>query len=399
MLVRRFFATRYIMLAAATLVLMLNFWAWSLLSPLANSYAGRLQLTPFAISLLLAIPVVIGSLGRVPLGLLADRYGGHRVLVATCLIASLPVAALAYTNGYVPLLFVALCLGIAGASFAAGVPFVSAWFPKREQGLALGIYAIGNAGTAASGFLTPRLIQTFGQTTLFLVLAVWLIVAGALLIAQGKDAPGWRPISSPVRARLAAALRWRPAWQLAGLYAVTFGAFVSFGLYLPLLLHTSYGLATADAAARAGGFVLFATAARPLGGWLSDRIGGRVVIRGVFLIVALLALFLASAPALMPAGTIAYLLLASILGMGSGAVFAIIGRRCDSGLVGTVTGLVGAAGGIGGFFPPLILGLSFQLFHSYTVALLLLSALCVAVFVGIGVSSVLPRLRPQETHA
>jgi NNP family nitrate/nitrite transporter-like MFS transporter len=278
------------------------------------------------------------------------------------------------------LLAVAFALGIAGASFAVGVPFVSAWFPKRERGLALGIYATGNAGTAASGLLTPYLVAATSRTTVFGCFAVLLLVLGIIMAARGRDAPDWRPTKAAVRERLQQALAWKYTVRLALLYAITFGAFVAFGLYLPVLLNQSYGLTATDAASRAAGFVLLATMVRPLGGWLSDRSNGIIVLRVVFLTISLLAVLAATRPLLAPIGTIAYLGLATTLGIGNGAIFAIIGHRCPAKLVGTVTGLVGAAGGLGGFFPPLLMGFSYQVFHSYSTALLMLAIVALSIF-------------------
>jgi NNP family nitrate/nitrite transporter-like MFS transporter len=167
------------------------------------------------------------------------------------------------------------------------------------------------------------------------------------------------------------------------LYALTFGAFVSLGLYLPVLLHQSYALNPTDAAARAAGFVLLATAMRPLGGWLSDRLSGLVVLRAVCLGIFLLAVLAAYRPTLAPLGTVSYLGLAAVLGIGNGAIFAVIGHRCPASFAGTVTGLVGAGGGLGGFFPPLIMGFSYQVFNSYTLALGLFALAGLALFLSL----------------
>lgn len=381
-------------LAGATGLLAINFWAWSLLSPLASTYAADLKLAPFAISALLAMPVIVGSLGRIPFGILTDRYGGKAMFAAVCMLASIPAAYLVLARSYPQLIAAGLCLGIAGASFAVGVPFVNAWFPKRQRGLALGIYATGNAGTAASGLFTLHLVANLGRPITFAVLATTLLATGLLMAFKGRNAPGWRAANGNALARLAAAATWPPTRKLSLLYAVTFGAFVAFGLYLPVLLHAAYGLDVTDAAARAAGFVLLATAARPAGGWLSDRLGGARVLQAALAGVVLLALIVAFDPSLQPYGTIAYLSLAAMLGVGNGAIFAIIGHTCSPRLTGGVTGIIGAAGGLGGFFPPLVLGASAQLFHSYAVALLLLAAVGLAV---LPCTRGLEQVRPADT--
>lgn len=367
---------KYWALAASTLLLTINFWGWSLVSPLAASYAKQYNLSPLFLALLVAAPVAIGSLGRVPIGLLADRYGGRRVFALLCFLSALAVIGLINVKSRASLLGAAVGLGVAGASFAAGVPYVNAWFPKRQRGMALGIYAMGNAGTAIAGLLTPRLDQAVGRPRTFWIVAVLLIIAGLAYGFLGKEASGWKPAKGSPFARLKQAFAWDLTNRLSLVYAITFGAFITLGLYLPILLNKSYGLAASDAAARAAGFVLLATAIRPLGGWLSDRLSGPAILRLAFLGMAVLAALAATQPSLAGVGTFVYLGLAAALGIGNGAVFAIIGHRCQPGLVGAVTGLVGAAGGIGGYFPPLVMGLSYQLFHSYAAALLLFAAIC-----------------------
>lgn len=367
---------KYWALAASTLLLTINFWGWSLVSPLAASYAKQYNLSPLFLALLVAAPVAIGSLGRVPIGLLADRYGGRRVFALLCFLSALAVIGLINVKSRASLLGAAVGLGVAGASFAAGVPYVNAWFPKRQRGMALGIYAMGNAGTAIAGLLTPRLDQAVGRPRTFWIVAVLLIIAGLAYGFLGKEASGWKPAKGSPFAQLKQAFAWDLTNRLSLVYAITFGAFITLGLYLPILLNKSYGLAASDAAARAAGFVLLATAIRPLGGWLSDRLSGPAILRLAFLGMAVLAALAATQPSLAGVGTFVYLGLAAALGIGNGAVFAIIGHRCQPGLVGAVTGLVGAAGGIGGYFPPLVMGLSYQLFHSYAAALLLFAAIC-----------------------
>lgn len=373
--------SKYLALAVATSLLVINFWAWSLLSPLATAYAAQFSLSSVEVSLLVAAPVLVGSLARIPFGLLTDRYGGRRMFSMICVLSSVTVVALAFTHSYPSLLVAAFALGIAGASFAVGIPFVNAWFPKRERGLALGIYAIGNVGTAASGLLTPHLVAATSQTFVFFCFAIILLLAGILVAWRGQDAPEWQPAKTPAMTRLRRALEWKLTLRLAVLYAITFGAFIAFGLYLPVLLNQSYGLTATDAASRAAGFVILATLVRPLGGWLSDRFNGIIVLRVIFLVIFMLATFAAARPSLTPLGTIMYLGMAATLGIGNGAVFAVIGHRCQAKLVGSVTGIVGAAGGIGGFFPPLLMGFSYQAFHSYSAALLLLAAVALSIFV------------------
>ncbi len=364
----------YLALLFATLALAVNFWAWSLLSPLGTRYAAELSLSPGDLSLLLAMPVVVGSLGRLLLGAATDSFGGKKVFAAACLLAALSVCGLMMADTYQTLLVAAMLLGIGGATFVIGVPFISSWFPPGKRGLAIGLYSMGNAGTAVSGFLTPTLSETAGRKWLFGLVAVLLVTMAMIFVFKVKEAPGWRSPAGSAARRFSIALRSRLTWDLAAVYAIAFGAYVAFGVYLPVLLSVAYGLDVTDAAARAAGFVLIATVARPVGGFLSDKFGGRLVIKLALFGVAVSAAFVAFQPALHMATTAAYLSLAALLGCCTGAVLALIGRLAEPRAMGSITGIVGTIGGLGGFFPPLVLGFTYQQNHSYAAALFMLSA-------------------------
>lgn len=244
---------------------------------------------------------------------------------------------------------------------------------------------MGNAGTALSGFATPQLADTFGRDTTFGIVGSLLLIMAAVFICWGKNAPGWKPTKGSSVTRLVTAAKLRLTWDLSSVYAVTFGAFIAFGVYLPVLLKVSYGLSLTDAAARAAGFVLLATIARPVGGWLGDKVGAKRVVQTALCAVIPLAAFVAFQPTLEPQTTIAYLSLAFVLGCANGAVFALVGKLAKTEIMGSVTGIVGSAGGFGGFLPPLLLGLTYQHMRSYTLALVLLSVTAAIVLVYIHV--------------
>jgi len=363
----------YFALGIATLALIINFWAWSLLSPLGAKLASELTLTPVMLSLLLAVPVIIGSLGRIGFGMLTDKFGGKTMFATISLLTALPVFALTFAESYQQFAVIAIFLGLGGAAFVIGIPFISAWFPPERRGFVLGVYSMGNAGTALSGFATPRLADNFGRDTTFLIVAFILALVAVVFMVWGKNAPSWKPAKGSSVTRLVTAARLRLTWDLSSVYAVTFGAFVAFGVYLPVLLKVSYGLSLTDAAARAAGFILLATIARPVGGWLSDKVGAKYVIQLALCVIIPLAAFVAIQPTLEPQTTVAYLSLAFVLGCANGAVFALVGKLAKPEVMGSVTGIVGAAGGFGGFLPPLLLGFTYQRMHSYALALILLS--------------------------
>jgi NNP family nitrate/nitrite transporter-like MFS transporter len=368
----------YLALTTATLLLAVNFWAWSLLGPLGTRYADQLSLSPLSLSFLLAIPVIIGSLGRIILGVITDKYGGRLIFTIVSLLTAIPVVALGFCTTYNQLLFVALFLGMSGATFVIGVPFISAWFSPERRGFVLGLYSLGNAGTAISGLLTPRLDNVIGRQWAFNVVASILVILALIFYRYVKDAPSWKPPKDSALKQFRIAATTRTTWDLSLLYIITFGAFVAFGVYLPVLLKVAYSLSVTDAASRAAGFILLATIARPFGGWLSDKIGGRTVIKGALLTTIFLSLYVSFQPALHLHTTIAYLSLAFVLGCNNGAVFALLGKLSKPGTMGTVSGIVGALGGLGGFFPPLVLGFTYQRTQSYSLALIMLASCALA---------------------
>jgi Nitrate/nitrite transporter len=367
-------------LLLATVGFAVNFWAWALLTPLGPVYKELLGLTPLEVSVLVAVPIIVGSVGRVPLGALTDRYGGRAVFAVASFVGVLPVIFLSMVESYPALLLGGFVLGVAGATFAVGVPFVNAWFPPGRRGFALGIFGMGNIGTAISGFATPWLATEFGRAMPFVVVAIALTLVGLAFVVVGRDAPGATVSVEPFLTRFLEAARLRITVELAAMYALTFGGFVAFGVYLPLYLREVYGLTIADAAARAAGFVVLATVARPIGGRLSDQIGGRRVLAGALAVVVVCAVIVSFQP-VMPLATAGFLTMAAALGFGNGAVFAMLGRAVPVRMVGSATGVVGAAGGLGGFLPPIVMGLIYQASGSYAIGLMLLAAVASAGFV------------------
>ncbi len=373
-------ARPWIMLTLATVGFAVNFWAWALLSPLGPKFKDVLHLSPFAQALVVAVPVIVGSLGRIPVGALTDRFGGRTMFPIVSLSCVVPVLYIGLSghSSLAGLLIGGFFLGIGGTSFAVGVPFVNAWFPPARRGMALGVFGMGMGGTAISALSTVKLVNAHGTAAPFIITACALgafAVIGALLL---RDPPHRRVPSGTMVSRLAATARLRVTWQAAALYAVTFGGYVAFSVYLPAYLKTGYGLTQTDAADRMAGFVLLAVAMRPLGGWLADRVGPARVLVGVFAVVVAGAAVQAATPSLVPLGTIAFLAMAAALGAGSGAVFALVALLAPADKVGAVTGVVGAAGGLGGFIPPLVMGFVYGQFHSYATGLAALAVVGIA---------------------
>lgn len=359
-------------LALSTLAFGVAFAAWSLLSPLATGIQRDLALSDVQTSVLIAVPVILGSLLRLPLGILTDRYGGRRIFSGLLVLVLPALLILSQANSYGLLLIGGLWLGLGGASFAVGVPFVSRYYPPERQGFALGVYGAGNIGTAVAARLAPQIAAAWGRPAVFYAFAIIIIAMALVFWLLARDAPAPAGAPRPSFANSMAVLRSeRLAWLFSLFYFVTFGGFVAFSLYLPKLLIDLYKITPIDAGNRVLVFVVLATLARPTGGWLSDRWSAAQVLQVVFGMIALMALVLTLTTALLPL-TIACLVSSVFLGLGSGAVFKLV-PQYFAGRTGTVTGIVGAAGGLGGFFPPLILGAVRQAFGSYTIGFALLA--------------------------
>src|SRR6516164_9588796 len=362
-------------LALGTVSFGVCFAAWGLISAFAPRFREAFQLTATQTAFLVAVPVLLGSLMRIVTGMLADRFGGRLTFTVLMVIVAVPAFLVPSVTTYSNLLVVAFFLGIAGSSFAVGVGFVSRWFPPEKQGGALGVYGLGNIGQSAAVFLGPVLGAIIGWQTIFRGASVLLVAWGVAFYAVARNSPqaarpsGLGEMLGPARERL--------SWVLSLFYFLTFGGFVAFSIYLPALLKDQFGLGAADAGFRTAGFVVLATLARPLGGWLADKIGGARVLNAVFLGIAPLALLMAW-PSMLPF-TAGALGCAFLLGVGNGAVFKLVPQYFPK-QVGTVTGLVGAMGGLGGFFPPLLLGFFRDRLHTVWPGFLLLSLMAVTLW-------------------
>ncbi|MFG2946001.1 nitrate/nitrite transporter [Streptomyces adustus] len=365
-------------LVVATIGFAITFWAWNLIAPIATPLGEKLSLTSVQQSLMVAVPVLVGSLGRVPVGALTDRFGAKIMFPLVTALTIVPVLLLIVVkDSYPGLLVVGFVLGMGGTTFAIGVPLVNSWFPPERRGFAVGIFGAGMGGVALSGYFTPR-IYKHGENLPFVVLAIALAVMAVLEYFLLCDHPDRVIPTTSLGRRLADAGRLRVTWELAALYAIGFGGIVAFGVYLPTYLKTWYGLSPTDAGTRAAGFALITVIFRPIGGWLSDRIHPAVVTSWALGVVGLMAVLQAFEPALVPGGTIFLLVMAAGLGTTSGSVFAMVARVTPPPKVGSVTGIVGAIGGLGGFVPPLVMGAVYSAKGSYAIGFMLLSDLALA---------------------
>jgi len=372
------------MLALATVGFLVNFWAWNLIAPLGNTYGGELELTAFQVSVAVAVPVIVGSLGRIPVGALTDRFGARVMFPAVSIVTIIPTLFVGFVANSFPLLIVGgFFLGIGGTAFAVGVPFVNAWYAPERRGLALGIFGMGTAGTAVAAFTTVGIADAYGRPAPYVLVAAILAAYAVVSWVMLRDSPQRPPASTgSMLARTWQTLKIPVTLQLSLIYAMGFGGFVAFSVYLPAYLINDFGLDRSDASFRTAGFIVLAVVARPVGGWLSDRFHPVPVLTWCFVVAGAMAVLAALRLELLPAGTVAFLAMAATLGAASGACFALVAKVAPPGTVGSVTGIVGAAGGLGGFFPPLVMGAVYGATGAYTIgfALLALSALGVAAF-------------------
>lgn len=340
-------------LVAALLYFDVSFMVWVILGPLAPFLRADLGLTATQQGLLVATPLLGGSLFRPVLGVFADRLGGRRVGMIGLALTVLPLAAgwgLASAAWHFYVL--AMMLGIAGASFAVALPLASRWYPPEYQGLAMGIAGAGNSGSLLATLFAPRLAEAFGWATTFGLMAIPVVVVFVLFAAMAKDSPHRTP---PVTRRDYLGLLKEPdtLW-FCFLYGLTFGGFVGFTSYLTTFFHEQYQVPRVSAGDFTTLVIVSGSLLRPVGGWLSDRIGGYRLLLAVLCGVAACLMGVAFTP---PLTMVVALLFVGVglLGMGNGAVFQLVPQRFAS-RIGIVTGLVGAAGGLGGFFLPSVLG-------------------------------------------
>jgi NNP family nitrate/nitrite transporter-like MFS transporter len=276
---------------------------------------------------------------------------------------------------------IGLLLGVAGASFAVALPMASRWYPARHQGLAMGIAGAGNSGTLVSTLCAPRLAEHLGWHAVFGLAMIPLAVVALVFVLFAREAP--QPASRPAAGEFLAALRERDTWLFGLFYGVTFGGFVGLASYLSVLLRDQYGVSKVAAGDLTSLCVVAGSFLRPIGGLLADRLGGIRMLSVLFGALALLFLSVAQFPPL-AASMVLFFVIMGCLGIGNGSVFQLVPQRFRQ-RVGVATGILGAAGGLGGFFLPTLLGSLRQSSGSYGPGLMLFAALAVLALVVLAV--------------
>lgn len=340
-------------LIAAFLYFDVSFMVWVLPGPLAPFLSQQLQLTPYQKGLVTAIPLLGGAMFRPVLGVLGERLGERRTGLFGLALTLVPLILgwrFAHTAAY--FYFLGFLLGVAGASFAVALPIAGRWYPAEYQGLVMGIAGAGNSGTLIATLFAPRLAQRFGWNTTFALAMLPVMIVLIVFAVLAKDSPRRR---SPAKwAEYAALLREPDTAWFCLFYSFTFGGFVGFATFLTTFFHDQYTLSKVRAGDLTTIVVLAGSLLRPVGGWLSDRIGGYRLLMLLLACVACCLMGVSRLPPL-PLEVVLLFLTMGMLGMGNGAVFQLIPQRFSE-RVGVLSGLVGAAGGLGGFFLPFLLG-------------------------------------------
>lgn len=368
-------------LIAAFLYFDLAFMVWVLLGPLAPEIAKTLHLTAAEKGLMVATPTLAGAILRVVNGLLVDRIGPKRsgAISQVIVIVGLFTAWLLGVNSFAGTLALGVVLGFAGASFAIALPLASRWYPPEHQGKAMGLAGMGNSGTVFAALFAPTLAKLFGWNAVLGLACIPLVIVFVAYMIMAKDAPN-APAPKSLTAYLQP-LKSADAWWLMGFYSVTFGGFVGLAASLPIYFTDQFGLTTVVAGYCTAACVFAGSLIRPIGGALADAIGGVRTLTGVFVIAAIALAGVSAAPTVTVAlATFVVAMLA--LGAGNGAVFQLVPQRFRE-EIGVMTGLVGMAGGVGGFYLASSLGFAKQLSGSYQPGFLIFAGLALLALAGL----------------
>ena len=370
-------------LFSAFLYFDVSFMIWVLLGALGNYVAADLRLNAAQKGLMTAIPLLGGALLRLVFGQLTDRIGPRRMGFVGLALTLLPLlGGWWWADSIAKVYLVGLLLGVAGASFAVALPLASRWYPPKYQGLALGIAGAGNSGTILATLFAPRLAEKLGWHAVFGLAILPLLIMAAVFVLLAREAPGTRQPAEA--AEFFAVLGERDTYLFSLFYGVTFGGFVGLASFLSILLRDQYGISKVAAGDLTSLCVLAGSFLRPVGGLLADRLGGLRMLSLLYGAAALLALGVAQLPPLGLAVILLFLLM-GCLGTGNGAVFQLVPQRFGK-RVGIATGILGAAGGFGGFVLPTVVGWLKQISGTYSIGLAVLAGLAVVALVALAVA-------------
>jgi len=377
-------------LFAAFLYFDLSFMVWVMLGPLGVQIAGDLGLSAAQKGMMVATPVLAGALLRVVAGILVDHLKPKMagLIGQIIVLAGLGWAQFGGISSFQQVLVLGMFLGMAGAAFAVALPLASRWYPPEHQGTALGIAGAGNSGTVLAALFAPSLAQMFGWNNVFGLAMIPLTIALLVYLSLAKDSPDC-PAPKPLTAYLEV-LRDKDAWWFMFFYSVTFGGFVGLASSLTIYFNDQYGLSPVVAGYFTAACVFAGSMVRPLGGMVADRVGGIRSLSLMYIIAAGFILLVSFGPQSRWFALAGFVVAMLALGMGNGAVFQLVPQRFRK-EIGVMTGMVGMAGGVGGFYLASSLGYSKQLTGSYQTGLLVFAAL--ALFALVGLNAVKTRWR------
>ncbi|MDF2652423.1 MAG: nitrate/nitrite transporter [Paenibacillus sp.] len=366
--------SKKLQLPLQTFSLILGFMVWVILSSLVPYIKEDIQLSAGQLAWVTAIPVLFGSILRIPVGYWTNRYGARKLFVVSFIILLAPVYWVSMANSFADLIIGGLFLGVGGAVFSVGVTSLPKYYPKERHGFVNGIYGIGNLGTALTAFSAPVAASFLGWEKTVLLYMVLLGIFIALNYVFGdKNEP---KVVTSLSDQIKGIYRNEKLWLLCLFYFITFGSFVAFTVYLPNFLVSHFELTKVDAGLRTAGFIVMATLMRPVGGWMGDKWNPFKILMFVFGGLTISAVLLSFAPSI-EIYTVGCLTIALCAGTGNGTIFKLVPLYFSK-QAGIANGIISAMGGLGGFFPPLMLTLIFKLTGHYAIGFMALSQVALA---------------------
>lgn len=352
-----------------TLNLVVGFAVWVLISSLLPFIVEDITIPAEKIAIVTALPIVLGSVLRIPLGYYTNVIGARLVFLISFLVLLVPVFYISEASTYTDLLIGGTFLGVGGAVFSVGVTSLPKYYPKEKHGLINGIYGIGNLGTAVSTFSAPVIATQIGWSmTVKLYLILLLVFAALNFIFGDKHEP---KIKTPIMEQVKSVYKNEKLWFFSLFYFITFGAFVAFTIFLPNFLVTYFEIDKVDAGIRTAGFIVVATAFRPIGGWLGDKFPPLNLLMVCFAGLTGAAIVLAFSPSI-ALYTVGSMIIAVCAGAGNGLIFKLVPTYFNK-QSGIVNGIVSMMGGLGGFFPPLLLSTVHAMTGSYSIGFMAFS--------------------------
>lgn len=363
-----------IQLPLQTSNLVLGFMIWVIISSLLPFIAEDIHIPANKLALVTAVPVILGSVLRIPIGYFTNQLGARVIFLISFVVLLPPVFYLSVATSYVDLLISGLLLGVAGAVFSVGVTSLPKYYPKEKHGFVNGIYGVGNLGTAISTFGAPILASQIGWSKTVQVYLILLAVFILLNVFLGDT--NEPKVRTSLKEQIKSVYKNEKLWLLSLFYFITFGSFVAFTVYLPSFLVENFNLDKVDAGFRTAGFIVIATGVRPLGGWLGDKLNSHIILMYVFGGITLSAILLSFAPSI-TWYSVGCLTIALCAGLGNGVIFKLVPTYFQQ-QAGIVNGIVSALGGLGGFFPPIILSVLFSMTGHYAIGFMALSQVALA---------------------